>query len=265
MGKKSLWSNTKQVQIENFQDIPEMFCQQQKHTQKFQSISGRAGCNVTSLPDALNVLDASQVWINMNWKLYSLSYSFISLQVRTETCTATSQAVICFVTEKGILFSKIISWAPLQATEKKQNPIIQTTLLIKGIHKVEQEPDSSAMVSFEAGLGNLDLWEFDANSEHLFTVQHYLKQWGWAAEAALLQPCPQTMQCSFTTPQHQNSRPRPRQADVMWILCGNGRADVQSQWRSLLLLVNHTKLLGLTSTANVAILHLRYIPHPQHS
>lgn len=174
----------------------------------------------------------------MNWKLYSLSYSFISLQVRTETCTVTSQAVICFVTEKGILFSEIISWAPSQATKKKQNPIIQPNLLMKGIHKVEQKPDSSAMVSFEAGWGNLDLWEFDANSENLFTVQHYLKQWGCggAAEATVLQPYPQTMQCSFTAPQHLNSQPRPRQAD----LCGFGvameRADVQSQWPLLLAL-----------------------------
>lgn len=163
-----------------------------KNTRRNFSLSqeGQVVCNMTSLPDALSVLGASQIWTSMNWKPYSLWYSFISLQVRTETCIVTSQAVICFVTEKRILFSKIISWAPLQATKKKQSPIIQPNLLIKGTAKVEQKPDSSAMVSFEAGMGNL--WEFDANSEHLFTVQHHLKQWGrgGAAEAVLLQPCP---------------------------------------------------------------------------
>lgn len=160
----------------------------------------------------------------MNWKCYSLSYSFISLQARTEPCTVTSQAVICFVTEKKILFSKIISWTPLQATKEKQNSIIQPNVFIKGIHKGEQKPDSSALVRFEAGLGNLDLWEFDANSGHLFTAQHHLKLWGWGggAEAALLQPCPQTIQCSFRTPEHLNSQPRHRQAELMWILCGSG-------------------------------------------
>lgn len=168
------------------------------------------------------------------------------------------------MTEKRILFSKIISWAPLQATKKKQNPITQPNLLIKGIRKVEQKPDSSALVSFEAGWGNSDLWEFDANSEHLFTVQHYLKQWGWGGgvEAALLQPCPQTVQCSFRTSEF------PAQT-------GAGRLDVDFvwQWEGLmcshsdvcsLCLLNHRKFIGLTSIANMAILHLSYIPHQQH-
>lgn len=125
------------------------------------------------------------------------------------------------MTEKRILFSRIISWAPLQATKKKQKPVIQPNPLIKGINKVKQKPDSSASVSFEAGLSNSDLWEFDANSQHLFIVQHYLKQWGrgGAAEGALLQPCPQTMQCSFTSPEH----PSPDTGkQTCWTWCGNG-------------------------------------------
>lgn len=80
------------------------------------------------------------------------------MQVKTETCTAISQAVICFVIEKRILFPKTISWAPLQAKKvTKIKQLIHPNLLTKGTDEVDQNPSSSAVVSFGPGMGNLDL------------------------------------------------------------------------------------------------------------
>lgn len=199
---------------------------------------------MTSLPDALSVLVASQVWISMNWKPYSLWYSFISLQVRTETCIVTSQAVICFVTEKRILFSKL-SIGHLYRQQRKNKTQSYSLIFL-----------SRALIKWNKSLTALQwlvlkqAWVTYGNLMQILNI--FLQSsttWSSGAGEGQLKllccsPALRLCRAVFTSTQHPSSQPQASRPDV----------DVVWQWRGLmcshsdarfLRLLNHTECIGL--------------------